>query len=399
MNSKNSPQKNHLDFVKDFMKYEPVSGLTMIFFASLAILMANSGFSESYFAFTKNEISLSFGGDTIYSAQLKEWVKNLFMAIFFLLVGLEIRQEFSHGSLSEPKKAILPLIAAAGGMVIPALIYFALNYSNPETAHGWAIPSATDIAFALCVLAIAGRGLNPALRAFLLAIAVIDDIGAILIIALFYGGDINGAWFGTSFALIMLISTLCWLGLRNLGVYFFIGCLLWITLLKTGISPTIAGVVLGLLIPVNKIGGESESPSEKFAHILHPWVNFMILPIFAFTASGVDLSHFSLKYLLEPVTLGVALGLFIGKQIGIFGSTFVAVKSGIGLKPQGSNWLEIYGVSVVCGIGFTMSLFVTILAFDTDLLRDEAKIGVIIGSLLSTIWAVIIFKVCRMRRD
>lgn len=377
--------------IREFIKTESASGIVMISFAILAIISANSSLSSWYQDFISWPLTLGFGeyGST---EPLKDWVKDILMVFFFLIVGMELKREIREGFLSKRGQVMLPLLAAAGGMAAPAVIFFILNYSHPENMSGWAVPSATDIAFALCVLMLAGKNIPPAAKIFLLAIAIFDDLGAILIIAIFYN---------TSLALIPLMlallgfAMLALLNRKNVTLifpYMLIGIYLWFCLYSCGIHTTIAGVAVGMAIPMRNKKPPHRSPLNDSIHLLHPWVSFLVLPIFAFTSAGVSFSGISFPDIMQPLPLGIALGLFLGKQIGIFGTTWILIKLRFASKPEDTGWIHLYGVSVIAGIGFTMSLFIGLLAFPDEKMQEMAKIGVIGGSLLSTIWGFLVLR-------
>jgi len=385
-----APTKSFEKRLMQFISEESAGGVVMLCAAAFALIMANTFLSDWYFTFIKTDFGLTFG-DFNVSNPIKTWVKDVLMVFFFLLIGMELKRESIEGFLSDKKQILLPLCAAIGGMAFPAIVFLLVNHNNDNVWHGWAIPSATDIAFALCILMLASKHLPPALKIFLLAIAIFDDLGAILIIAFFYSGDIGLMALLCAGALTALLFIMNKLNIMLIYAYIGIGILLCIALHHAGIHTTIGGVIVGMTIPLRNPSKPSHSPLNKLMHSLHPWVSFLILPIFAFTASGISFRELGLEHLLAPVTMGVALGLFIGKQIGIFGVTWLMVKSGLVNLPEKTNWGQIYGVSLLAGIGFTMSLFIGALAFDSPLLQEEAKLGVIIGSVLSAItgWVII----------
>ena len=370
---------------KWFFQLEAASGLVLLITAVIALIISNSSFSELYFSSLKKYI---FIGINSYGLKLSvlHWINDALMAIFFFFVTLEIKREFIQGELSNLKKALLPIIGAVGGMVIPALVYVVINFGNTETLNGWAIPSATDIAFSLGILSLLGSRVPISLKIFLTALAIIDDLGAILIIAFFYSGDLS-----VNYLSLILISFIFLLILNKFGIkkfmpYLIIGTLMWFFTYKSGIHATIAGVLLASTIP-HRVKEKDFSLLIKLEHAISPYVAFMIMPIFAFANAGVSLVGLSLSSLLLPVPLGILLGLFVGKQVGVMIFSFVAVKTGVAQMPHKSSWLNLYGVSVLTGIGFTMSLFVGNLAFaeNTEYI-DGVKIGVLAGSLLSTIF-------------
>jgi NhaA family Na+:H+ antiporter len=374
---------------KEFFKLEASSGIVLLLAAILALIISNGSYSEDYFSILKKYITLgteSFG----LKLSVLHWINDVLMAIFFFFVTLEIKREFLQGELSNPKQDLLPIIGAVGGMVVPALFYIFVNYSNSTTLSGWAIPSATDIAFSLGVLSLLGKRVPISLKVFLTALAIIDDLGAIIIIAFFYSGNIQ-----SMYLLLMLVSVSLLIFLNNLKIthflpYLIVGIFLWDFTHQSGIHATIAGVLLALTIPHN-IKVNKNSLLLKLEHNLSPYVAFGIMPIFAFANAGVSLEGLTFATLLNPVPLGIVLGLFIGKQIGVFGLSYISVKLKFADKPNNSTWPTFYAVSILTGIGFTMSLFVGNLAFANNMeYIDGVKIGVLAGSLLSTIFGYVL---------
>ena len=374
---------------KWFFKLEAASGLVLLIAAIIALLISNSNFSELYFSTLEQYLFIGVNNFGL-KLSVHHWINDLLMAIFFFFVTLEIKREFIQGELSNLKKALLPIIGAVGGMGIPALVYVVINFENAETLNGWAIPSATDIAFSLGVLSLLGSRVPISLKVFLTALAIIDDLGAILIIAFFYTGDLS-----ISYLSLILITYIFLLVLNKFGVkkflpYLLIGSFMWFFTYKSGIHATIAGVLLASAIP-HRVKDKDFSLLIKLEHAISPYVAFMIMPIFAFANAGVSLEGLSLSSLLQPVPLGILLGLFIGKQVGVMMFSFIAVKTGVAEMPDNSSWLSLYGVSVLTGIGFTMSLFVGNLAFAENVQYiDGVKIGVLAGSLLSTLFGYFI---------
>ena len=374
---------------KWFFQLEAASGLVLLIAAIIALVISNSSFNNLYFD-TLNQYLFVGINDFGLKLSVHHWINDLLMAIFFFFVTLEIKREFIQGELSNLKKALLPIIGAVGGMVVPALVYIFINLGNSETLNGWAIPSATDIAFSLGILSLLGSRVPISLKIFLTALAIIDDLGAILIIAFFYSGDLS-----ISYLSLILISYILLLILNKFGVkkfmpYLIIGAFMWFFTYKSGIHATIAGVLLASTIP-HRIKDKDFSLLIKLEHAISPYVAFMIMPIFAFANAGVSLEGLSLMSLLEPVPLGILLGLFVGKQIGVMLISFIAVKLGVAQMPDKSSWLSLYGVSILTGVGFTMSLFVGNLAFVENIQYiDGVKIGVLSGSLLSTVFGYFI---------
>ena len=370
---------------KYFFRLEAASGLILLFAAILALIISNGSLSSLYFSTLEKYIII---GTKDFGLKLTviHWINDVLMAIFFFFVSLEIKREFLQGELSNPKQALLPIIGAVGGMVVPALFYIMVNYSDSNTLNGWAIPSATDIAFSLGVLSLLGKRVPISLKVFLTALAIIDDLGAIVIIAFFYSGNIE-----IIYLVLMFFSTIILIGLnkfkiKNFFPYLIVGVFLWDFTHQSGVHATIAGVILALTIPHN-IKNNKESLLLKLEHGLSPYVAFGIMPIFAFANAGVSLEGLTFGTLLNPVPLGIVLGLFFGKQIGVFLLSYISVKLKFADKPNNSTWPTFYAVSILTGIGFTMSLFVGNLAFANNMeYMDGVKIGVLTGSLLSTLF-------------
>ena len=377
---------------RDFFKLEASSGIMLLLAAILALVISNGSYSDEYFSILKKYITLgteSFG----LKLSVLHWINDVLMAIFFFFVSLEIKREFLQGELSNPKQALLPIIGAVGGMVVPALFYIIINYEDSTTLNGWAIPSATDIAFSLGVLSLLGKRVPISLKVFLTALAIIDDLGAIVIIAFFYSGNIQAIYLVLMLIALITLVLLNKFKINNFLPYLIVGIFLWDFTHQSGIHATIAGVLLALTIPHNtKIN--KNSLLLKLEHGLSPYVAFGIMPIFAFANAGVSLEGLTFLSLLNPVPLGIVLGLFFGKQIGVFLLSYLAVKFKIADKPTSSTWPTFYAVSILTGIGFTMSLFVGNLAFANDIqYLDGVKIGVLAGSLLSTVFGYILLLV------
>ena len=370
---------------KYFFKLEAASGLVLLFAAVVALIISNSEYSTTYFSILQKYITIGFGSFSLKLSVL-HWINDVLMTVFFFLVSLEIKREMVQGELSNPKQALLPIIGAVGGMLVPAIIYILINLSSPETLKGWAIPSATDIAFSLGVLSLLGKRVPISLKIFLTALAIIDDLGAIVIIAFFYSGNIQ-----TFYLILMLVAVIALFGLNKYNIrsflpYLLIGFLLWDFTHQSGIHATISGVLLALLIPHDK-KNSSKSLLLKLEHGISKYVAFGIMPLFAFANAGASLEGLSFDALLNPVPLGIVCGLFFGKQIGVFLFSYLSVKFKFADKPNNSNWLSFYAVSILTGIGFTMSLFVGNLAFAENIqYLDDVKIGVLVGSLLSTLF-------------
>ena len=370
---------------KYFFKLESSSGFVLLFAAILALIISNGSLSENYFSILQKYLTL---GTKNFGLKLSviHWINDVLMAIFFFLVSLEIKREFIQGELSNPKQALLPIIGAVGGMLVPALFYVFINFSDPTTLKGWAIPSATDIAFSLGVLSLLGKRVPLSLKVFLTALAIIDDLGAIIIIAFFYSGNVE-----IIYLFLMLVSVIALIALNKFKIisfipYLIVGIFLWSFTHQSGIHATISGVLLALTIPHNKMN-QKKSLLLKLEHNLFPYVAFGIMPIFAFANAGVSLEGLTFSSLLTPVPLGIVTGLFFGKQIGVFVFSYLSVKFKFADKPNNSSWGSFYAVSILTGIGFTMSLFVGNLAFANDMqYLDGVKIGVLVGSLLSTLF-------------
>jgi NhaA family Na+:H+ antiporter len=374
---------------KWFFQLEAASGLVLLIAAIIALIISNSIFSDLYFSTLQQYLFIGINNFGL-KLSVHHWINDLLMAIFFFFVTLEIKREFIEGELSNLKKALLPIIGAVGGMVIPALIYVIINFENKTTLNGWAIPSATDIAFSLGILSLLGSRVPISLKIFLTALAIIDDLGAILIIAFFYSGDLSLSYLSLILISYIFLLVLNKFGVRRFAPYLLIGAFMWFFTYKSGIHATIAGVLLATSIP-HRVKDKGYSLLIKLEHAISPYVAFMIMPLFAFANAGVSLEGLSLLSLLQPVPLGILLGLFVGKQVGVMIFSFFAVKFGVAQMPNNSNWLSLYGVSVLTGIGFTMSLFVGNLAFAENIQYiDGVKIGVLAGSLLSTLFGYFI---------
>lgn len=370
----------------DFLKTETASGVILTSAALLAVILANSPWAEHYFAFIKHEIPIQIGSFQ-ETKPVYRWIKEGLMAIFFFVVGLEIKHEILRGELSNPRRLALPVLAAVGGMAAPALVYLLVNAGASGAPQGWPTPTATDIAFALAALAVAGPRLPSSLRIFLLTLAIADDLGAVALIALLFTSDVNMYALGGAAASIGLMALMSqW---KSAPYLFYAACfaLAWAFCLRSGVNTSLAGVAAAMTIPIDPRKPGHEGPLKHFMESLHPYVAYLILPLFAFAAAGFSFAGLSLSALLNPIPLGIALGLFFGKQIGVFGFAALAIGLKLARRPTGSKWLELYGVSLLCGIGFTMSLFIGGLAFDPNdtLAQTEVRMGVIVGSILSTI--------------
>ena len=370
---------------KYFFKLESASGLVLLFSAIAALYISNSDFSYYYFKILKTYLTLGFDNFGLKLSVL-HWINDVLMAIFFFLVSLEIKREFIQGELSNFKQALLPIIGAVGGMLVPALVYIYFNYDDTIRFNGWAIPAATDIAFSLGVLSLLGKRVPVSLKVFLTPLAIIDDLGAILIIAFFYSGNIEIKYLGLVAASILVLIILNRKNIISMIPYLLIGILLWDFTHNSGIHATIAGVLLALTIPHNK-NNHKKSMLLKLEHAISPYVAFGIMPIFAFANAGVSFDGIDASAVLNPVPLGIICGLFFGKQLGVFIFSYFSVKFKFAEKPNKCNWLSFYAVSILTGIGFTMSLFVGNLAFIDNLeYLSDVKIGVLVGSALSTLF-------------
>ncbi len=379
--------------LRTFMQGGASGGLALMASAVLALIVANSPLGPAYSA----ALGTSIGG-----LSLLHWINDGLMAVFFLLVGLEIKRELLDGQLRTWPDRTLPGIAALGGMLLPALVYVAVNWSSPTTMRGWAIPAATDIAFALGVLALFGSRVPVSLKVFLTALAILDDLGAILIIAVFYTAQLDLNYLFAAAMTLSLLRALNLFGYVRLAPYLVLGAVLWFCVLKSGVHATVAGVLLGLTIPLRTSPGQPDdaaSPLHRLEHAIQPWSTFLILPIFGFANAGVSFAGMTPALLLAPVTLGVALGLFVGKQVGVFGFVWAAVRMGWANRPAQASWMHVYGVALLCGVGFTMSLFIGLLAFaGRPELEAETKVGVLMGSLASMLVGAAVLAVAGGRR-
>jgi NhaA family Na+:H+ antiporter len=372
--------------LRAFLTSETASGVLLMGVGVLALVVANSPVAQTYFDLRNTHI----GG-----LSMLHWINDGLMVVFFLLVGLEIKRELLDGQLVSWHRRVLPGISATAGMAVPALVYIALNWTSPTTLPGWAIPTATDIAFALGALALVRSRVPVSLKIFLTTLAILDDLGAVLIIGMFYAGNLSFGWLAFAGVVLVGLVGLNRIGVKGLVPYLTIGVLLWLVVLKSGVHATLAGVALAFTIPLQPSPSrpdDTTSPLHKLEHILQPWVAFAVVPIFGFANAGVSFVGIEWARLLEPVTLGIAAGLFVGKQIGVFLSAWAAVKLKLAVRPENASWAQIYGVSLMCGIGFTMSLFVGLLAFPDSVLQDSVKIGVLAGSLISAAAGILVLR-------
>lgn len=378
--------------IRKFLRLEAAGGLLLIIAAIVALIMANTPLQGAYQQFLTIPVSIKIS-DFGLDKPLILWINDFLMAIFFLVVGLEVKRELLEGSLAGRDKAIFPAIAALGGMIVPALIYLLFNGGNEITQQGWAISAATDIAFALGVMALLGKRVPTELKVFLLALAIIDDLGVIVIIAFFYTSSVSMIALGLAALCIAILVTMNWRKVENTAAYLVIGLILWVCILKSGVHATLAGVIVGFLIPLR--GTNQTKPSEELEHVLHPWVVYLILPIFAFANSGVQLQGITFDGLLSPLPLGVAAGLVLGKPIGIFLFSWISVKLGFAKLPESINLKQVFAVSVLCGIGFTMSIFITGLAFDgiDEVYSTYSRLGILIGSTVAAVLGYFMLRV------
>lgn len=375
--------------LREFLDSEAAGGVLLMGAAALALFIANSPLSKDYFDLLHAHV----GGLSVL-----HWINDGLMALFFLFVGLEIKREFLDGQLSTWANRALPGIAAAGGVVVPGLIYVAINAGSPETLRGWAIPTATDIAFALGVLSLLGSRVPTSLKVFLATLAIVDDLVAVLIIAVFYTAEINLAALAGAGLTTLLLVALNRLKVLRLAPYVVLGAALWWLVLLSGIHATIAGVVLAMTIPLRRTKGAPDdmtSPLHRLEHGLSPWVAFLVVPVFGFANAGVSFAGMTPAIALEPITLGIAVALFVGKQVGVFGAVAIAIKLRLANVPVAASWAQLYGVSLLCGIGFTMSLFIGLLAFPNPALQDEVKVGVLLGSLVSALCGAALLSVAK----
>ncbi len=379
-----------MNIVKTFFKHPIAPGILLFCAAVFSLVAANSNLAGAYQTFLDTPILFKFGDFKIHKATTL-WINDGLMAIFFLLVGLEIKREFLQGHLSTRQQFMLPAIAALGGLIVPALIYYYFNMDSSVTVHGWAIPAATDIAFSLGVITLLGNRVPPALKVALVALAVMDDLAAIVIIALFYTSKLSLASLAVSGVMALILFIFNRLKLKLLSPYMIVGLILWAALLKSGIHATLAGVVIGFMIPMT-LPNSDHSPLIKLEHALHPWVAFFILPLFAFANAGVSFAGMNMDSLRHPVTLGVAFGLFFGKQIGVMGITALCAAFKIVQLPKNTSWAQYYGMALLTGIGFTMSLFIGNLAFETQDYATPIRIGVLAGSFLSGILGYLLLR-------
>lgn len=381
-------------FITKFFKLETASGIILILAAVLALIFANSPLHVYYTLLLDTPVEIRIGAFEI-AKPLLLWINDGLMAVFFFLVGLELKRELIQGELSDKKNIILPGVGAIGGMAIPALIYLWFNYDNPSASQGWAIPAATDIAFALGILSLLGSRVPVSIKIFLTSLAIFDDIGAIIIIAIFYTAKIS---FISLIVAAVCIAILTWLNKRNpesTSIFIIVGLIMWTALLKSGVHATLAGVVLAMFIPMKSKNNPHYSPLKSMEHDLHSVVAFFVLPVFAFANAGISFSGIGYQQIMHPVPLGIALGLFLGKQVGVFGFCWLAIKLKLTQLPGGISWLSLYGAAILCGVGFTMSLFIGSLAFEETEINNvfDDRLGIILGSLISGIIGYFVLRI------
>ena len=377
--------------IKNFFAREEKSGILLLLFATLALITVNSPLNSLYYDIKYTDVPISLG-EFNFTKTISHWVNDGLMAIFFFVIGLELKREILEGELSSFDRMVLPAIAAIGGMVAPAIIYILININNPENMSGWAIPTATDIAFSLAVLLIIGKNVPLSLKVFLLSLAIIDDLGAVLIIAFFYTAQISGTYLIYSLIVFVLLILINRMGINKMYVYMILGVFLWYFVLKSGVHATIAGVLLATTIPNTSNNGLEHSMLKDLEHKLHNFVGILVLPIFAFFNSDINFADVTLSSVYSPLSLGVILGLLLGKPIGITLFTYVGMKTNLFNLPENVTIKDVFGLSLLCGIGFTMSLFINGLAFSDPVLIDSSKLGIFIGSMISAVTGYLILK-------
>ncbi|WP_345817628.1 Na+/H+ antiporter NhaA (plasmid) [Paraburkholderia sp. PREW-6R] len=370
---------------------ESAGGLLLMAAAVLALIFSNSPLRHAYDDLLKIPVEVRFG-TFIVAKPLLLWINDGLMAIFFLLVGLEVKREVLEGELSTPAQIVLPVVAGVGGMVVPALIYFLINRGNGAALNGWAIPTATDIAFALGILSLLGNRVPVSLKIFLTAVAIADDLGAIVIIALFYTVDLSLAMLFLAAVAVAVLTALNLQNVTRIAPYVIVGVILWVFVLKSGIHATLAGVAIAFAVPLKTKDAQNHAPLHQLEHSLHPWVAFAVLPIFAFANAGVSFAGVTVTALAEPLPLGIAAGLFIGKLVGVCGGSAVLIRLGLARLPAGCNWRQFVGVAALCGVGFTMSLFIGSLAFEGPEFFTPLRLGVIAGSTLSGVTGYLLLR-------
>jgi NhaA family Na+:H+ antiporter len=379
------------DGIADFLKLESAGGLLLVAAAALALICSNSPLRHAYDDLLKIPVEMRFGSFAL-AKPLLLWINDGLMAIFFLLVGLEVKREVIEGELSTPAQIVLPVVAGVGGMIVPALIYFIFNRGNGAALNGWAIPTATDIAFALGVLSLLGKRVPVSLKIFLTAVAIADDLGAIVIIALFYTAELSIAMLFLAAVAIAVLISLNLQKVTRIAPYVIVGVILWVFVLKSGVHATLAGVAIAFAVPLKTTDAQGTAPLHQLEHSLHPWVAFGVLPVFAFANAGVSFAGVTLTALAEPLPLGIAVGLFAGKLVGVFGASAILIRLGLAKLPEGAGWLQLMGVAALCGVGFTMSLFIGSLAFDGPGYFTPLRLGVIAGSAFSGVTGYLLLR-------
>ncbi|SOB99313.1 sodium/proton antiporter (NhaA family) [Rhodobacter sp. JA431] len=385
-----------LSRIEKLFQHEAAGGIVLMIATALALGLANSSYADLYTQVLHLKFTIALG-DTGLSKPLILWINDGLMAIFFLLVGLELKHEIRQGALRTPSNVALPGVAALGGMAVPALIYLALNWSDPAHVSGWAIPTATDIAFAIGVVALLGKRVPPALKLFLLTLAILDDLGAIIVIALFYTAELKPIYLALALIPMALMALRLFTGAHRVAPTLILGAVLWVLVLKSGVHATLAGVITAFFIPLKDRYGKS--PLHSLEHALNPYVMFMIVPLFALANAGVSLQGIGLGDLLAPLPLGIAAGLVIGKQLGVFGASYALVKSGVARLPAATTWLQLYGIASLAGIGFTMSLFIGSLNFEEDAQMNAVRLGVLAGSLISALIGFFVLRFAPLTKE
>ena len=386
--------------LQKFFTTEAIGGMLLLAAAVMAMILKNSAYGDNYSAFLETPVAVTIGvmdGALDIKKPLLLWINDGLMAIFFFMIGMEVKREILIGQFSDIKQTILPIIAGIGGIAVPAIFYFLLTADNPEAIQGWAIPTATDIAFALGILALVGPGVPVALKLFLMTLAIIDDIGALAIIAFFFTSKLSMTAIIVAGISVVALITMSIRGVTRLAPYIFVGLILWASVLKSGVHATLAGVILGFCIPMGprEPGRETESPLQMLIHEVHPWAAFFILPLFAFANAGISLTGMKLADLFTGVPLAIMVGLLVGKQVGVFGFSWLAIKMKLCELPEGISWQQLYGAAILCGVGFTMSLFIGSLAFEEGGVLGTTRpdrLGIIAGSLLAGIAGFVVLK-------
>lgn len=388
--------------IREFLRHESAGGIVLLGAAALALILTNSPLSAQYLGFFDLHLTVTLNGIGL-DKPLGLWINDGLMAVFFFLVGLEIKRELIEGELSTLRQAMLPVLAAIGGMAAPAFVYALVNAETPQNLAGWAIPTATDIAFALGMLSLLGKRVPDSLKVFLLALAIMDDLGAIIVIAIFYTADLSPMALSLSLIGIAALFIMNKLGVRRLAAYILVGIYVWACVLESGVHATLAGTIVGLCVPLRGRDrqrlDDHQSLAKRCIHTLHPWVAFAIMPAFALANAGVSLAGLTWESLLSPVSLGIILGLFVGKQIGVVAALLLARATGLAQLPSGATWAEAYGVAVITGIGFTMSLFIGSLAFADPATIVQMRLGVIAGSVLSACWGLAVLWLATRHRE